>query len=77
MGSLIQFGVTNRCPWCKGTGIRKGSKAICTSCGGAGYKVPYDPCLHACGCTNQVDPTLVLICMSCYNNECESKVAIE
>jgi len=72
MGSLIQFGITNRCRWCKGTGIRKGTKHACTACNGEGYIVPYDRCLHVCDCTNEVDPQLVLVCQDCFNNKCES-----
>ena len=79
MGKIIQFGdATTRCRWCKGTGIRKGTEHYvhprkCTSCDGVGYIVPYDNCLHACGCTNECDPQLILVCMPCYNNECESE----
>lgn len=31
---------------------------------------PIDGCMHVCGCSRVVDEQLVLICMSCYNGEC-------
>ena len=73
MGNVIRFGYTLRCRWCKGTGIRTGTKRTCTSCEGTGYTVPIEQCLHVCGCTNQPDVGLVLVCIDCFNGDCESE----
>jgi len=67
MGNVIQFGYTSRCRWCKGTGIRKGTKRTCTSCEGTGYTVPIPFCLCICECENYPDPGLVLVCIDCFN----------
>ena len=71
MGDLVRFGQTNRCRWCKGSGMRKGK--VCKSCDGKGYTEPADMCLHVCGCTKQPDKQLVLICIDCYNGVCETE----
>jgi len=73
LGDLIEFGKYDRCRWCKGTGIRKGSKKPCSACEGAGYRKPEpDLCLHICGCRQKPSPTLVLVCDDCYKNKCKS-----
>jgi RecJ-like exonuclease len=73
MGRRVEFGITNRCATCKGTGRRYGKKGAppCMRCGGKGYIYTDDDCMHECGCTNKANPSLVFICNSCLNGECE------
>lgn len=73
MGNVVSFGITNRCRYCKGTGMQKvGSvKRRCIHCRGLGYTEPDDTCMHICGCDKVVDKGLVFICMGCYMDECD------
>jgi len=71
LGDLIAFGSTNRCHWCKGTGIRKGTTKQCTTCHGKGYLQATDRCMHVCGCSNKADAGLVFVCIDCFNNDCD------
>ena len=73
MGSVVSFGITNRCRYCKGTGMQKVGtvKRRCVHCAGLGYKEPDDTCMHVCGCERLADKALVFICMACYQEECD------
>jgi hypothetical protein len=73
MGSVVSFGITNRCRYCKGTGKQKVGSVYrrCIHCAGLGYKEPDDTCMHVCGCEQPVDKGLVFICMPCYQEECD------
>jgi hypothetical protein len=72
MGSVVSFGITNRCAYCKGTGTQKVGtvKRRCIHCEGKGYTEPTDTCMHICGCERVIDKGLVFICMQCFSGEC-------
>jgi N-dimethylarginine dimethylaminohydrolase len=69
MGKVIAFGITNRCRYCKGTGLNR--KLSCLHCKGLGYTEPDDTCMHVCGCSNPVGNGLVFVCLACFNEECD------
>ena len=73
MGSVVSFGITNRCRYCKGTGRVRVSSTYrrCIHCAGKGYTEVDDTCMHVCGCTQKADKALVFICMDCFNESCD------